>query len=286
MRLFDFSEIENSEAAVRKTWGEYRNALATKKFDFDDVDAAKRETFLKTYNDLFNNHKGIEFQTKLIESIVDIPVGRGTRLKETETPDYERFIPKKEYISEDNRFSPSGVEWLYLAAGGGSTRVECAKAECRIKKGERFGFCDFKFSNLFLNQKIVDLTIADDISYKEINSELEQHGQNQYKRSLKIAKKMGLNVHIDERAFKEAMTKWGVYTYSKLLSQQIFIPLAEGVDKSIEYAPFQSLAQYFISLGYSGIMYGSTVFPQGKNLVLFDKKMAAPVGDVVISVVE
>ena len=53
MRLFDFSEIENSEAAVRKTWGEYRNALATKKFDFDDVDAAKRETFLKTYNDLF-----------------------------------------------------------------------------------------------------------------------------------------------------------------------------------------------------------------------------------------
>ena len=90
--------------------------------------------------------------------------------------------------------------------------------------------------------------------------------RNNINESLKIAKATGLNVPIDKSAFNEAMTKWGVFTYSKLLSQQIFIPLGDGVDKSIEYAPFQSLAQYFISLGYAGIMYGSTVYPQGRIL--------------------
>ena len=32
-------------------------------------------------------------------------------------------------------------------------------------------------------------------------------------------------------------------------------------------------------------MYGSTVYPQGKNLVLFDKNMATPVGGIDISVI-
>ena len=40
------------------------------------------------------------------------------------------------------------------------------------------------------------------------------------------------------------------------------------------------MAQYYISLGYSGIVYGSTVCPAGKNIVLFDKYMACPVGTI------
>ena len=59
--------------------------------------------------------------------------------------------------------------------------------------------------------------------------------------------------------FKKLFTKWGVYTYSKLLSEQIFEPLDEKDNKSLMYAPFQTMAQYYISLGYAGIIYGSTV---------------------------
>lgn len=40
------------------------------------------------------------------------------------------------------------------------------------------------------------------------------------------------------------------------------------------------MAQYFLSLGYSGIMYKSTVFDKGKNLVLFNKSLVTPVGDI------
>ena len=50
-------------------------------------------------------------------------------------PEYERFIPKKEFIKNDNRFSPPGVEWLYLALGNESDIHQCAQAECRAHVG-------------------------------------------------------------------------------------------------------------------------------------------------------
>lgn len=84
------------------------------------------------------------------------------------------------------------------------------------------------------------------------------------------------NVNADE--FKRLFTEWGVYTHTKLLSEQIFEPLYDTDDKSIMYAPFQTMAQYYISLGYAGIVYGSTVSSVGRNIVLFDKNIAHPDG--------
>ena len=55
---------------------------------------------------------------------------------------------------------------------------------------------------------------------------------------------------------------------------------AYGCDLIKEDAPFQTMAQYYISCGYSGIIYGSTVCSGGRNLVLFDKGIAHPVGAV------
>jgi len=46
------------------------------------------------------------------------------------------------------------------------------------------------------------------------------------------------------------------------------------------YAPFQTMAQYYRSLGYSGIIYGSTVSEVGRNIVLFDKEIAKPCGSI------
>lgn len=132
---------------------------------------------------------------------------------------------------------------------------------------------------------MVDLTIADDISYAELGASLEEYGQAQVKKGIKIAKiakalgfvpKMSTN----QKEFEELFTRWGVYTYTKLLSEQIFEPLNVCDNKAIAYAPFQTIAQYYISLGYVGIVYGSTVCPMGKNIVLFDKNMACPVGTI------
>ena len=68
-------------------------------------------------------------------------------------------VYKEEYIKEDNRFSPPHVEWLYLAVGNDNDIHECAKAECRAKRGNMFGFCHFQRDTKYDMCKLVDLTL-------------------------------------------------------------------------------------------------------------------------------
>lgn len=281
-RIFDFSGIENSEKTIKKTWSEFRECLAKGLFSYEEIDKAKQQTFLKVYDDLFNKNSGIEHKTIAIKDLKSELIGRGTILKRNEVPNYERFLPKEEYIKEDNRFSPPGVEWLYLAIGNDRDIHECAQAECRVKTGSRFGFCHFQFDAKYADYKLVNLTISDDISYAELNASLEEYGQKQVKKGVKIAKALGFvpKMSINKKEFEEFLTRWCVYTYTKLLSEQIFVPLDATNNRAIAYAPFQTIAQYYISLGYSGIVYGSTVCPVGKNIVLFDKRMACPIGAI------
>lgn len=104
----------------------------------------------------------------------NMDMGRGTILKKDEIIDYARFIPKSKFIRHDNRFSPPGVEWLYLAIGNNDNDIhQCAQAECRTKNGERFGFCHFCFDTKKYDLKLVDLTIADDKTYTMIDRALE-----------------------------------------------------------------------------------------------------------------
>lgn len=280
--IFDFSGIDKIEKTIRKTWNEFRECLANGQFSYKEIDKAKEQTFLKVYDDLFHKHCGIDHQTIAIKDLNHKLIGRGTILKDQEVPDYERFLPKEEYIKEDNRFSPPGVEWLYLAIGNDNDIRDCAQAECRVKIGNIFGFCHFQFDTKYNDCKLVDLTIADDISFAELNASLEEYGQAQVKKGVKTAKALGFvpRMSTNPKEFTELFTRWCVYNYTKLLSEQIFVPLDASDNKAITYAPFQTMAQYYISLGYSGIIYGSTVCPKGKNVVLFDKRMACPMGKI------
>lgn len=280
--IFDFNGIENNEKTIRKTWNEFIECLANRVFSYNEIDKAKQQTFLKVYDDLFHQHSGIDQKTITIRDLKTKVVGRGTILSKEEVPDFERFLPKEKFIKEDNRFSPHGVEWLYLTIGEEEEIHECAKSECRAKNGDRFGFCHFLFDVQYDDSKLVDLTIADDISYAELNRSLEEYGQAQVKKGIKIAKALGYapRISMNKKEFAELLTRWGVYTYTKLLSEQIFVPLEISDKKSVIYAPFQTMAQYYISLGFSGIVYGSTVCPVGKNIVLFDKHMACPIGTI------
>ena len=70
--IFDFSNIENSEKTIRKTWCEFRECLAKGLFTYEEIDRAKEQVFLKTYDDLFRQHSGIDHKTTTIKSIVGI----------------------------------------------------------------------------------------------------------------------------------------------------------------------------------------------------------------------
>jgi hypothetical protein len=286
--MFDFGSIGNSKVALSRTWKEFRDALKNKEFNFDEIEKAKNVTFLKVLNDLFYQHKGIDAVSKAISDI-SCKMGRGTILNDTEKVDHDRFLPKKQFITSANRFSPKGVEWLYLALDNNASATQTAKSEIRISEGQRFGFCYFEFGEDAKRYKIVDLTIADEYEYDDFNAALEAYAQLKLEKEIRKAKllrRMPKKKDIINKAeFEKVFVEWSIYTYCKLLSEEIFVPL-DTEDRDLAYAPFQTMATYFLSIGYSGIIYKSTVQNGGKNIVLFDKRLAHPMGEIVDEVIQ
>ena len=290
-RVFDFSDIQKSESKITATWNDFRNDLKNNKYKYNDLEAAKESVFLKVFDDLFM-HCSL-FLEKDAHDILsdDVQITRASHLdKDEPSPTYDRIMPIAKHITKHNRFSPPGVEWLYLAFGNGNygeyTISEmCALRECRAKVDDRMAICNFKLKKEYYSNKIIDLTIAKSLSFDDLNNDLETIGKQirdrEYNNGIYNYLKNGAlkKSQIDVSDIYLPLKKWVIYTYAKLLSEQIFLPI-ESENREIMYAPFQCLAQYFISKGYSGIVYSSTVFPEGKNIVLFDKNSANPIGIV------
>lgn len=294
-KIFNFTNMEKSEEAIQSTWEDFRNSLANKEFTYDNIQSALKTQFLSAFDDFFQH--GTRFFEKSISSVLNsnIKIVRAARInKDDPKPGFDRFIPDAKYITNSNRFSPPGVEWLYLAfapnenTGDLSLDEKCALKECRANVGDDFALCCFTLSDAYKDQKIIDLTIAKETEFEAINSELEKYGMEIWTRlynemcmdviSKGVLSKRALS-KINLGNLQSEIEKWAVYTYARLLSEQIFLPLTTE-DREIMYAPFQCMAQYFLKKGYIGIVYSSTVFPEGKNIVLFDKKAALPCGSI------
>lgn len=243
---------ERCEEVIKKTWAEVRTDLAKGVFKSNQTKKAMNYVFMKQYNDAFiNNEHLCRIRVNQLEGEV---LGRGSILRADEILNYERFIPKAEFIQKGNRFSPRGVEWLYLAIGDEDAIRRCSEQECRAGEGDRFGFCHFAFDERHLDLKLVDLTIANNFEAR-INP---------------------FTMALDKKSISEL----SFYIYTKLLSENLFLPISEIDDSAVMYAPFQMMAQYYISRGYSGIIYKSTVSEVGRNIVLFDKNIAHPIGSI------
>lgn len=285
--MFDFGDRKNTEKIIKDTWNEFRNALASGEFEYDEIEKAKEKVFLKQFDDYFNKNGCKKYFTKTLKQLIDEEYifARGTKLKNDDTVNYDRFVPKRKYISKDNRFSPVGVEWLYLAYtcyGDDKYKIEiaenCTIKECKADIGERFGICRFLINSTFGDAKVVDLTIADELTYDSLNNSLELYAKKVEKDAKKVSI-LGIKPYINKQEFKEKFSKWFSYTDAKLISEQLFLPVENGQEKYM-YAPFQCLAKYFATLGYVGILYSITLYPKAKNIVLFDKNMGIPTGDI------
>lgn len=287
--FFDFSDFKKAQKAIVKTWQEFRAQLAEGQFGYKDIEAAKQKsTYLRVLENLLVEANGLSYFSEIIANHNNyaIELIRGTILGANETPTFSRFIPNEQYISKHNRFSPPRVEWLYIALGNKSQTEEnnltiaknCSIKECGCKPGDRYGAYRFAFDSKYNDLKIVNLTIAAERSYAELNSELEKSIQG-------LRKKTFLTSQARKQEIERFMLKWSTYTYAKLLSEEIFIPI-QCDNKEYEYTPFQTVAQYFITLGFSGIIYSSAVYPKGKNIVLFDKNYAKPCDDFFEMIIE
>ena len=145
--------LEHSEETMKRTWADFSDALVRKNFEYTDTDSALAVTFLKQFDKWFQGIGKKEMETTLSDFLCDKYLGRGTIIKPSEprgVPPYDRFMPVAKFITEDNRFSPAGVEWLYLAAGTTQEVIQkCAEKECRVKCDERFAFCNFQVNHIF-----------------------------------------------------------------------------------------------------------------------------------------
>lgn len=302
--FFNFDGIDKSVAVVNKNWREFRRDINEGAFSPDDVDSALNHIFLKTFDDLFSACKGIVGLTKKLHIVHhEYQIMRGAKISLDEASDtitYGRLLPQKDYIKDDNRFSPKGIEWLYLAISDNpSLARSCCIEECRANKNDNFALVSFEIPNEYRDKEIVDLTVGVEYDYTDLENSLEKSVQSNFNKDLQEAlrnlprkikkmRKSKMDKYIGKKAKKiseatslynrECLMKFLTLTYSKLISENIFEPV--DTNKSEKYAPFHCLAQYFLNNGYVGIIYSSTVCKGGKNLVLFDKNYALPVGDI------
>lgn len=256
------------EDRVRKVWIDFRkNVINNLDLDFTEF---KEKGFLKIYDDYFRHSQFTQMATLSITDFESYKIGRGV-IEERELLNLQRFIPDEKYINESNRFSPSHCAWLYLAIGTDERKIQnTSRAECRAEKNRDFAFCEFRLTNKV--GKIIDLTVADDGRvYKE------KREYNNCKNALTDISTSIEMLHGNEY-IRYKTDRCLSLLFANLISYQLFIPLEdEKNNKNDVYAPFHILAKYFISEGYDGIIYRSTVYPGGKNMVLFDKSLAKPV---------
>lgn len=284
--VLDEISLAHSEEIMKRTWTEFGNALARKDFEYTDTDNALSVTFLRQFDGWFQGIGKSEMTVTLSEFLNSKHIGRGTIIKPSEpqdTPPYDRLLPVSKFITEDNRFSPPAVEWLYLAVGENQNIVQKgAENECRAKQGDRFAFCNFEINTDYSNLKVVDLTIADKMTYDDINKILKELEERENDRAFKYVEKYGYlayRLNYKNDYMKQDIAKWVLRTYAKMMSKNLFVPINTD-NKKLVYAPFQTLAMYFIREGFDGIVYSSTVCPESKNIVLFNKNYAVPCGDV------
>lgn len=145
----DFGDVHSSEEVIKSTWNDFRDALKNREFTYEEVSKATASGFLKVFDELFMLCTD-RFECSLKNVERNSYLKRGSILAETEAVDYERFLPKAEFITQSNRFSPVGVEWLYLAVSRKETRAE----ECTIKECRASSETDSEFAHFLLRENL------------------------------------------------------------------------------------------------------------------------------------
>lgn len=268
--MMDMSGREDCIKVLREIWEDFRQQTVAGEYNSEQLARAKEHNFFKALDDVLHykdNISSLKISFRTLRS--SYIFCRATKLEPNEVSNnisLTRFLPMSKYIEDHNRFSPKGVEYLYLGckfiiSGKKYEDIEklCLK-EIGSKIGDRIGICKFEIPESLFGKsvysdhyKVIDLSLFDSYSFDEIENEVKTSYS------------------------KDSLNKALFKLYMKLLSSEMFKKV-ENVRKEVEYAPFHCLSYYFKSLGFQGIIYKSRVHRDitVKNIVLFDKNYAKP----------
>lgn len=299
--IFKDTYRENLQCQIFNHW----NSIIEKKSD-----TVTEKSFLEVFDDIHESCIS-KYENIFVKKLGDLKnLYRAQRGKHFDN--YERMIPKEEYVKNKNRWNPEGVAFMYLGFDEDIKQYDevinfiektCFE-ELRLKKGEYVSICEFK--PVKSEGKIINLCY-EDISYEEIERKSEEFmnmitkveinelltNKKYHEEIINSMKKEEVIKKIIEKEFKEKQVRsiirkeTEIYLANlimKSIDEAVFLPVDIKEDPELKaYVPFHYLANYLISKGYSGILYRSTrmnkIGLKGKNLVLFNKEDVTYVHD-------
>jgi hypothetical protein len=299
--IFKDTYRENLQCQIFNHW----NSIIEKKSD-----TVTEKSFLEVFDDIHESCIS-KYENIFVKKLGDLKnLYRAQRGKHFDN--YERMIPKEEYVKNKNRWNPEGVAFMYLGFDEEIKQYDevinfiektCFE-ELRLKKGEYVSICEFK--PVKSEGKIINLCY-EDISYEEIERKSEEFmnmitkveinelltNKKYHEEIINSMKKEEVIKKIIEKEFKEKQVRsiirkeTEIYLANlimKSIDEAVFLPVDIKEDPELKaYVPFHYLANYLISKGYSGILYRSTrmnkIGLKGKNLVLFNKEDVTYVHD-------
>lgn len=171
------------------------------------------------------------------------------------------MIPKLEFATENNRMNPPGKAFLYAGIQNNKPGIirTCLK-EIRSPVNSIATICEFQVTDSGKHKKVINIC-----GDNNIPQDVDKLGQ--YMMENAIGKSM-----LDLDRQKLSIILANIY-FNIFSSNQIFKPVDSTIlqdEKRYEYAPFHALAHYISDAGYAGIIFNSTVYLNGKNLVIFE----------------
>lgn len=299
--IFKDTYRQNLQCQIYNHW----SSMVEKKSD-----TVLEKNFLEVFDDIHESCIS-KYESIFVKRLGDLKnLYRAQRGKHFDN--YERMIPKEEYVKNKNRWNPEGVAFIYLGLDEEVKQYDevinfiektCFE-ELRLKKDEYVSIC--KFKPVKSEGKIINLCY-EDISYDEIDRKSEEFMNmitkveineiltnkkyhEEIRSSMKkeeVIKKI-IEKEINEKQIRSIIRKeTEIYLANlimKSIDEAVFLPVDTEEDPELKaYVPFHYLANYLISKGYSGILYRSTrmnkIGLKGKNLVLFNKEDVTYVPD-------
>ena len=205
---------------------------------------------IKYYNRFFDINPKIKKRDELLEALkpyfekMSEILPRGTELYRVRKMEiksashlnsldmYKELSPAPPQFATNNRMSPAGISYLYVA-----TQPQTAYLECRLHDGDcavQAKFITKKNLNVLDLSQEVDFNISNSIFSVDYNSDV-----------------LWINDFLNQ--FEDEISR----------------PINPNNDRSYEYIATQMVAEYVRLLGYDGIKYRSSVSSEGLNYVFF-----------------
>lgn len=283
---------------IEEDWDDLGDKLYSGKIQYDDIEGLKKEKFLNRFNDMFSpSSQFAVVELSEINLLLRSCKGKDEvkdkyRFRSLKKEDGEKWEENKHKLAT-NRYNEPERGFMYFGISmennpkdSEDVKKTCIK-EIRAFKDEETKYVstlEFKVPDENKHKKVLDFSkiskykSCDEIVKvfsEKINLLVDEYSkiENQRIKSGEYTKEQSNRLKYLDKEISiiedRGVVKLLVEMYLKFINDATFTKVED--DKKRKYAPFHAFANYIEYMGYSGIIYNSTVHSGGLNLVLFDR---------------